>query len=66
MDEEKLYAPGNNCFASDELIIHAGSHTKAGNTPSDQHLQSRSVKKFCMHPKWDKNNIYGDAALLEV
>ena len=67
MDEPTNHPLGDNCFAADQnLEIYAGTHSKMGTKSDDSPKQVRGITKFCNHPQWDDENIYGDAALLEV
>ena len=67
MDEPTSLRIGPCYKAVTNLEVFAGTHTKAGtDRNNDASKQARGVKKFCMHPKWDPVDIYGDASLMEM
>ncbi|CAG5105809.1 Oidioi.mRNA.OKI2018_I69.chr1.g2473.t1.cds [Oikopleura dioica] len=56
-----------NCFLAQRYEVYTGTHTKDGdNEQIDQYKQQRDIAMACLHPKWDREEIYADAALLKL
>ena len=70
-----------NCFLAQRYEVYTGTHTKDGDNEQigrrilpiqpfilllDQYKQQRHIAMACLHPKWDREEIYADAALLKL